>query len=382
MNNHFNIYFDLKSNQEIIKYRKLTKAYILDSQDQELLMVYGIDEDKNPFHIIDFKSVTENTPVYEAVFFNTLHDIDYFETKVQPIGTYLIDFLNINLNDGNDLKKFAFKYGLDIFLKLDSLNLLNSYLIYTVSDFDKIFTKFFNYIKDDLYELQQEFKESILFCFNDSGDKKLNKLNPKQRYFLSFHGCNDNIYFTKTPKFQKYAKGISIDYDSFFNTDINLTNFTTEELINTISSKDFEFAPCFYSCLRLENSLFISFINLLELEILHIKTCANCGKLFIPTSKSNEVYCDNPLVDDPSRTCKVVGADKKYKAKIKDNEIITLIRSTSSTLSMRVKRNPDIKEHKIKYDKWKISYPVQMKKYQDRKITKDEFINWINDVRR
>ena len=104
--------------------------------------------------------------------------------------------------------------------------------------------------------------------------------------------------------------------------------------------------------------------------------------LFIPTSKSNEVYCDNPLVDDSSRTCKVVGADKKYKAKIKDNEIITLIRSTSSTLSMRVKRNPDIKEHKIKYDKWKISYPVQMKKYQDRKITKDEFINWINDVRR
>ena len=69
MNNHFNIYFDLKSNQEIIKYRKLTKAYILDSQDQELLMEYGIDEDKNPFHIIDFKSVTENTPVYEAVFF-------------------------------------------------------------------------------------------------------------------------------------------------------------------------------------------------------------------------------------------------------------------------------------------------------------------------
>lgn len=276
MNNHFNIYFDLKSNQEIIKYRKLTKAYILDSQDQELLMEYGIDEDKNPFHIIDFKSVTENTPVYEAVFFNTLHDVDYFETKVQPIGTYLIDFLNINLNDGNDLKKFAFKYGLDIFLKLDSLNLLNSYLIYTVSDFDKIFTKFFNYVKDDLYKLQQEFKESILFCFNDSGDKKLNKLNPKQKYFLSFHRCNDNIYFTKTPKFQKYAKGISIDYDSFFDTDINLTNFTTEELINKISSKDFEFAPCFYSCLRLENSLFISFINLLELEILHIKTCANC----------------------------------------------------------------------------------------------------------
>ena len=115
---------------------------------------------------------------------------------------------------------------------------------------------------------------------------------------------------------------------------------------------------------------------------MHINTCANCGKLFIPLSKSNERYCNYLIDTESSRTCKDVGADKKYKEKIKDNEIISLIRSTSSTLSMRVKRNGDIKEHKIKYDKWKITYPIQMKKYQDGKITKDELINWINDVRR
>ena len=63
--------------------------------------------------------------------------------------------------------------------------------------------------------------------------------------------------------------------------------------------------------------MFVSFINLLDTADLHINTCANCGKLFIPTSKSNEIYCDNPLVDDPSHTCKMVGADKKYKDKIK-----------------------------------------------------------------
>ena len=121
---------------------------------------------------------------------------------------------------------------------------------------------------------------------------------------------------------------------------------------------------------------------MLDTADLHINTCANCSKLFIPTSKSNEIYCDNPLVDDPSHTCKMVGADKKYKDKVKDDEILKLIRNTSSTFSMRVKRNPDIKEHKIKNDKWKSDYPIQMKKYQNQEITKDELIKWINDVRR
>ena len=49
---------------------------------------------------------------------------------------------------------------------------------------------------------------------------------------------------------------------------------------------------------------------------------------------------------------------------------------------MRVKRNPDIIEHKTKYDSWKENYPIQMKKFQNNEITKDELINWINNARR
>ena len=49
---------------------------------------------------------------------------------------------------------------------------------------------------------------------------------------------------------------------------------------------------------------------------------------------------------------------------------------------MRVKRNPDIKEHENKYNAWKEVYPIQMQKYKNGEITKDELINWINNVRR
>lgn len=382
MDNHFNIYFDLESNQEIIKYRKLYTEYVLDVQEPEDLIEYGIDENENPYHIIDVKDITDDTPTYEAVFTDCISGPDSYKIKVQPIGSYMIDFLNINLSNEIDLKAFVFKYGLDILYYLDKSNYLSNCLIYSTSDFDKSFTKFFNSVKKNISKLQKEFKESINFCFDNSINNEFKDLNAKQRYFLSFHGCDNGLFYTKTPKLQKYSKGMSVSFDSFFDTDIDLKQNTNEELMKIVSSKSFSFAPSYYGCFRLESALFISFINLLEVKDLYIKSCANCGKLFIPISKSNEIYCNNPLEDDSSKTCRAVGADKKYKAKIKDDEIITLIRSTSSTLSMRVKRNEDIKEHKSKYDKWKKDYPIQMKKYQERKITKDELINWIKEIRR
>lgn len=379
MNSNFYIYFDLETNKEIIKHRKLLKEFVLDTDDSQLLEEYQIDKNDNPYYIIESNLIEKQTPVYEAVFVDNFNDLDI---KVQPIGTYLLDFLNLNLNNDSDLKKFAFTYGLDNLLHLDKSNNLNSYTIYIASEFEKIFNTFFDSIKNNLSKLQQEFKDTITFCFGDSGDKKIDKLNPKQRYFLSFHGCDGDVYFTQTPKFQKYSKGITIDFNSFFDTDIKLSKFTQEQLVNAVASESFAFAPYSYSCSKLENALFISFTNLINTNNLHINTCANCGKLFIPTSKSNEIYCDNPLLDNPSRTCKNIGADKKYKEKMREDEITKMIRDTSSCLGMRVKRNPDIKEHDIKYNNWKTSYPIQLKKYKEKKITKEELINWINNSRR
>lgn len=379
MKGNFYIYFDLKSNQEVIKYRKLMKEYILESDDNEILNEYYIDEVENPYHIVASKLLGKHPNICEKIFINDELDLNII---VQPIGTLFIDFLNIDLNDDNSLKKFVFTYGLDLILNMDQHNTFKKYNFYTESEFNITFNTIYNCVKKDLIRIQKDFIESVVFCFQDSGDKQINLLDAKRRYFLSFHKANGDAHFIYKAKLQTYSKGISTDFTSFYDTEIQLQTFEEKELLKKVSSNDFAFTAFSYNCLKLENVLFISFINLLDINNLHINTCANCGKLFIPSSKSNEKYCNYLIDAESSRTCKDVGADKKYKEKIKDNEIISLIRSTSSTLSMRVKRNGDIKEHKIKYDRWKTSYPIQMKKYQDGEITKDELISWINDVRR
>lgn len=51
------------------------------------------------------------------------------------------------------------------------------------------------------------------------------------------------------------------------------------------------------------------------------KKCANCGKWFLlPFGKYSD-YCENPLLDDPTKTCRDVSARKKYEDKCKTDPI-------------------------------------------------------------
>ncbi|MCL2817747.1 MAG: DUF6076 domain-containing protein, partial [Clostridiales bacterium] len=51
------------------------------------------------------------------------------------------------------------------------------------------------------------------------------------------------------------------------------------------------------------------------------KKCQNCGKWFLlPFGKYSD-YCENPLADDPAKTCRDISARKKYEDKCKTDPI-------------------------------------------------------------
>lgn len=381
MNGNFYIYFDLQKKQEIIKYRKLKRYYIVDTDDSDILAYYNIDEGTNPNHIIS-KNNFKNTEYSKFVVKTELVDYDAeLDIIIQPIGTLLLDFLNIDLSNSRYLKNFILKYGLNIISNLDKSKDLPTYLSYTTKEFNTNFENFYNATKKTLNKIQNDFKNCINFCYFNT-DKSLGLLTSIQKYFLSYHACNEKALFTYVPSLEKYSKGISIDFESFFTTDITLGNYTNKELIKKVSDKDFAFSPYSYICTKLENALFLSFINILNIERLEIKTCKNCGKYFIPISKSNEKFCTNYISLNSKKTCRDVGAFNSYNNKVKDNEIETLVRRTSSYFSMQVKRNPDIDIYRKKHEDWKRNYKEQRLRFKNNEITKDEFINWINLQRR
>lgn len=381
MNGNFYIYFDLQKKQEIIKYRKLKETYIVDTDDSDILDYYSIDDNTNPYHIIG-KNEFKNSEYSNYIVKKLLVDYDAeLDILIQPIGSLLLDFINIDLSNSRYLKNFILKYGLSIISNLDKSNDLPAYLAYTTKEFNARFENFYNATKKTLNKTQCDFKNCIDFCYFNA-DKSLGLLTSMQKYFLSYHTCNGDALFTYVPSLEKYSKGISIDFESFFSTDVTLVNYTNRELAKRISDKNFAFSPYSYMCTKLENALFLSFINIISIEKIGIKTCENCGKYFIPISKSNEKFCTNYISLNSKKTCRDVGAFNSYNNKVKDNEIEFLIRKTSSYFSMQVKRNPDIDIYRKKHEDWKKNYKEQRLKFKNNEITKDEFINWINLQRR
>lgn len=381
MSSNFYIYFDLQKKQEIIKYRKLKRYYVVDTDDSDISAYYNIDENTNPNRIIS-KSNFKNTKYSKFVVKKELVDYDGdLDILIQPIGTLLLDFINIDLSNSKYLRNFILKYGLNVIHNLDKDKLLPAYLAYTTREFNTHFENFYSSTKKTLNKIQCDFKNCVDFCYFNT-DKSLGLLTSMQKYFLSYHKCSEGGLFTYAPSLEKYSKGISIDFESFFTTDIILENYTNKELVKKISNKNFAFSPYAYMCTKLENALFLSFLNIISIERLEIKTCENCGKYFIPISKSNEKFCTNYISLNSKKTCRDVGAFNSYNNKVKDNEIEALIRRTSSYFSMQVKRNPDIDIYKKKHETWKKNYKEQRLKFKNNKITKDEFISWINLQRR
>lgn len=105
-----------------------------------------------------------------------------------------------------------------------------------------------------------------------------------------------------------------------------------------------------------------------------IKRCANCGKYFIPTNRSDEIYCDN--IFRSGKTCKQIGYEEKEK-KDPFKSLYTKARKTQHARIQYNKENkPNYKEEH--YIPWKEAAEKARDHY--RAINDFEgFKKWIDD---
>ena len=51
------------------------------------------------------------------------------------------------------------------------------------------------------------------------------------------------------------------------------------------------------------------------------KRCANCGRWFLQTPGATFAYCSSSAPEDPSKTCREIGAASSFKDKVANNEV-------------------------------------------------------------
>ena len=87
------------------------------------------------------------------------------------------------------------------------------------------------------------------------------------------------------------------------------------------------------------------------------KKCQNCGKWFLlPFAKYSD-YCDNPLADDPAKTCRDISARKKYEDKCKADPIwLTYNRAYKAHYARYMHK----KMTEIEFEKWGM-YAIELR---------------------
>jgi len=112
-----------------------------------------------------------------------------------------------------------------------------------------------------------------------------------------------------------------------------------------------------------------------------IKRCKNCGKYFIPFSRSDEIYCNDQSPQDPTRTCKEYGSQKLWYERLRSDEVAKLARNIYSSKQMLVRRNPDILGYQKMFEYFKEERKKWERQIKSGEKSKEEYISWLNEMR-
>ena len=100
------------------------------------------------------------------------------------------------------------------------------------------------------------------------------------------------------------------------------------------------------------------------------KRCFNCGKWFLLPSGVYTDYCDNPLADGGTKTCRMVSARKKYDTKCKNDPVWAVYNRAYKTHYARIRAK---KMTKAEFEVW-ARYAIELRdKAERREIAFEEY---------
>ena len=100
--------------------------------------------------------------------------------------------------------------------------------------------------------------------------------------------------------------------------------------------------------------------------------CQNCGKLFFPHSRSDEIYCNHIFRN--GKTCKELG----YEMKVETDQIMKEYRRIYKMQNARKQRNQQKRNIAACFDEWTAFAKQKLKACQKGEITLDEMIQQIS----
>lgn len=210
-----------------------------------------------------------------------------------------------------------------------------------VQEIDKIsnkkhneYMKFFETIRDllidNLIEKKTDLKERLELISKYSNNSLVRNLSVPEKLFLYETKRVFDIHYVNT----KPAHALFLDtkFKTKYICDTELSfeerRLDVEKIVEIIKEKHIV-AEEVYELQNAEEQIRFELFKVIQNNFV-INRCENCGRLFIPTTTSNnpnqkgrndQKYCNN-LYLDTGKTCKEIGAFNKQKQKVQNNAIL------------------------------------------------------------
>ena len=108
------------------------------------------------------------------------------------------------------------------------------------------------------------------------------------------------------------------------------------------------------------------------------KRCKNCGMLFIPTGRSDAIYCDF-IMPGEKLPCNMIGANRQAKRKVAEDPILKEYRSAYQRLNKRVELGYMEKEA---FQAWAKEAKSRCTQCQNGGIPMEEYKKWLDNTSR
>ena len=230
----------------------------------------------------------------------------------------------------------------------------------------------------------------------DANIEVFNHLSKHQNIFLNvlddLNKSNDDYFNNAVAYLSWYAKNYNVKY---INKGITLPipndlgNATLEKLPTQKEIKEYSN--------KLKKVALTSPTTIYEIEdisdvplvcILHfsrygyiVKRCKNCKKWFIPRTTKDTKFCYRNDEVYTTMQCNQAYKYIQHQQKIKDDEIFKLHKQVYNTLRNKALRTKDAEKQKnaeLKFNKFKIENTKKVDLFNQNKITKNEYIKWLN----
>lgn len=290
-------------------------------------------------------------------------DLEY-KISIQPLGTFLTDFLNADFEKYNDFFEFFIKYSLSLldYKKFEKTFKNN---ICSEENFNNFVGNLFNKNRNMCLKLQEQVDMVLDYCLNNPNKKAIN-FSPIERLYV-LRRISPHLTILNEHKAAYYSTNLFSSYPG--NNEKQIYDFLSKRK-NKVVEYDLILPH------DIPAILYKSLCSILKGNV-YLKVCKNCTRYFIASNKALN-YCENIAPNETKKTCRDIGRKNVFENSKESDPTLALYYKIYNRKSMMKSRNKDISKYNTDFNKFKETGKKKLSQYKKGKLSSEEFKNWIN----